>query len=71
METQHACARVLTFMACPKQPFPRTSPWIRSEALNILCVRLVTTRSDSERPMSFFRDSGDGVLLEHGDLSIL
>jgi len=61
----------LTFMACPKQPLPRTSPWIRSEALNIRCVWLDMTRSDSERLMSFFRDSGDGVLLEHGDLSIL
>lgn len=26
---------VLTLMACPKKPFPRTSPWIRSHGRKI------------------------------------
>lgn len=26
---------MLTLMACPKKPFPRTSPWIRSHGRKI------------------------------------
>lgn len=60
-----------TLMAWPKQPFPSTSPWMRSDGRKIRCVRLDTTRSDSDRLMSFLWETGDAALLEHGDLSML
>lgn len=53
----------LTLMAWPKQPFPSTSPWMRSDGRKMRCVLLDTTRSDSDRLMSF--------RLELGDLSML
>lgn len=30
-------APALTLMACPKKPFPSTSPWIRSQGRKICC----------------------------------
>lgn len=60
-----------TLMACPKQPFPSTSPWMRSDGRKMRCVRFETTRSDSERLMSFLCEMGDAALLEPGDLSML
>lgn len=53
----------LTLMACPKQPLPSTSPWMRSDGRKMRCVLLDTTRSDSDRLMFFW--------LELGDLSML
>lgn len=61
----------LTLMACPKQPFPSTSPWMRSDGRKMRCVRLDTTRSDSDRLMSFLWEMGEAALLEPGDLSML
>lgn len=41
-----------TLMACPKQPFPRTSPYMRSEGQKMRCVLSTgSTRKDSERLM--------------------
>lgn len=57
-------------MACPKQPLPSTSPWMRSEGRKMRWGR-ETTRSDSERPMSFLCEAGDPKEVEQGDLSML
>lgn len=58
-------------MACPKHPFPRTSPWMRSDGRKMRWVRLETTLSDSDRLISFLCEVGDAALLEPGDLSML
>lgn len=59
-----------TLIACPKQPFPSTSPWIRSEGRKMRWVR-ETMRSDSERLISLRWEAGEPMELEHGDLSVL
>lgn len=68
---RYASMLCLTLMACPKQPFPSTSPWMRSDGRKMRCVRLDTTRSDSDRLMSFLWEMGEAALLEPGDLSML
>lgn len=58
--------------ACPKKPFPRTSPWMRSEGLKMRWVRSPeSTRRDSERTMSLFWDKSDSAPGDKGHLSIL
>lgn len=42
----------LTLMACPKKPFPKISPWMRSHGLKMRCEQLLEDLRDSERPMS-------------------
>lgn len=61
-----------TLTACPKQPFPSTSPWIRSEGLKMRCIRSPgSTRRDSERTMSLFWDKRVSDPGDRGHLSIL
>lgn len=61
----------LTLMACPKKPFPRTSPWIRSQGRKICCEQLLEQRRDSERLMSRLSRSGSLGELGPGDLEML
>lgn len=61
-----------TLTACPKQPLPSTSPWMRSEGLKMRWVRSTgSTRRDSERTMSLFWDKSDSAPGDKGHLSIL
>lgn len=61
-----------TLTACPKKPFPMTSPWMRSEGLKMRWVRSPeSTRRDSERTMSLFWDSSDSAPADNGHLSML
>lgn len=61
-----------TLTACPKKPFPMTSPWMRSEGLKMRCVRSPeSTRRDSERTMSLFWDNSDSAPGDSGHLSML
>lgn len=70
MRTSHSHSGTLT--ACPKQPLPRTSPWMRSEGLKMRCVRSPgSTRRDSERTMSLFCETSDNALGDSGHLSML
>lgn len=62
---------VLTLMACPKKPFPRTSPWIRSQGRKICCEQLLEQRRDSERLISRLRSRGSLGELGPGDLEML
>lgn len=61
-----------TLTACPKKPFPRTSPWMRSEGLKMRWVRSPESRRrDSERTMSLLWDISDRAPGDNGHLSIL
>ncbi len=61
-----------TFMAFPKQPFPKTSPYIRSEGRKIRWVFSVwSKRRDSDRLMSLLWERSVACRCEHGALSIL
>lgn len=62
---------MLTLMACPKKPFPRTSPWIRSHGRKICCELLLEQRRDSERLMSRLKSRGSFGELGPGDLEML
>lgn len=62
---------MLTLMACPKKPFPRTSPWIRSHGRKICCEQLLEHRRDSERLMSRLSRRGSFGELGPGDLEML
>jgi len=42
----------LTFIACPKKPFPKISPWMRSCGRKMRWEQLLEDLKDSERPMS-------------------
>lgn len=61
----------LTLIACPKNPFPRTSPWIRSQGRKICWEQLEEERRDSERLMSRLRRRGSFGELGPGDLEML
>lgn len=61
----------LTLIACPKNPFPSTSPWIRSQGRKICWEQLEEERRDSERLMSRLRRSGSFGELGPGDLEML
>lgn len=66
------CLRTsLTLIACPKNPFPRTSPWIRSQGRKICWEQLEEERRDSERLMSRLRRRGSFGELGPGDLEML
>lgn len=58
-------------MACPKKPFPKTSPWMRSQGLKMRWEQLLGDLKDSERPMS--REINGWSLREFspGDLHVL
>lgn len=58
-------------MAWPKNPFPSTSPWVRSQGRKIWWEQLVEERSDSDRPMSRLRRRGSLGELGPGDLEML
>lgn len=58
-------------MACPKKPFPRISPWMRSQGRKIRCDQLEGERRDSERPISRVRTRGSLGDAETGDLQVL
>lgn len=61
-----------TLTACPKKPFPRTSPCMRSEGLKMRWVRSPESmRRDSDRTMSLFWDISDSAPEDSGHLSIL
>lgn len=61
-----------TLTACPKKPFPRTSPCMRSEGLKMRWVRSPeSTRRDSDRTMSLFWDISDSAPGDSGHLSML
>lgn len=60
-----------TLMACPKKPFPRISPWMRSQGRKIRCEQLEGERRDSERPISRVRTRGSFGDTESGDLQLL
>lgn len=62
---------VLTLMACPKKPLPRTSPWMRSHGRKKRWEQLLEERRDSERPM-FLVLKGDSLgEVGPGDLQML
>lgn len=61
-----------TFTACPKKPFPRTSPCMRSEGLKMRWARSPeSARSDSDRTMSLFWDISESAPGDRGHLSML
>lgn len=62
---------MLTLMACPKKPLPRTSPWIRSHGRKICWEQLLEQRRDSERLMSRLSSRGSFGELGPGDLEML
>lgn len=62
----------VTLIACPKLPFPRTSPYTRSEGRKMRCVLSVgSKRRDSDRLMSLLWERSVVCRCEHGALSIL
>lgn len=58
-------------MACPKKPFPRISPWMRSQGRKMRWEQLLDDRSDSERPMSLVMKAGSFGEFGPGDLQML
>lgn len=69
--TDKCLGSFLTLIACPKNPFPNTSPWIRSQGRKICWEQLEEERRDSERLMSRLRRSGSFGELGPGDLEML
>lgn len=58
-------------MACPKKPFPRISPWMRSHGRKMRWEQLLDDRRDSERPMSRVIKGDSFGELGPGDLQML
>lgn len=58
-------------MACPKKPFPRISPWMRSHGRKMRWEQLLDDRRDSERPMSRVIKRDSFGELGPGDLQML
>lgn len=60
-----------TLMACPKKPFPKTSPWMRSHGRKMRWEQLLEDLRDSERPMSLVIKGDSLGEFGPGDLHIL
>lgn len=60
-----------TLMACPKKPFPKISPWMRSHGLKMRWEQLLEDLKDSERPMSLVMNGCSLGEFGTGDLQML